>query len=97
MHYAGGKYAGEPFVESVMVINQLLVIQSQKVQDRGMEIVDTDTVFHGLVTDLVGSSINRTALDSTPRHPHAETSRTMIATRIALRERQSAEFTTPDH
>ena len=82
----------------MVVENQAAMVQAEAVEQRGVEIVNTDTVFHGVIAEFVGCSMNRAALDTTSGHPHREAVRPVVATRLAclLRQRQSAEFSTPD-
>ena len=42
---AGRFHTGKPLVEAVMVVDQLLVIQSQQMENGGMEIMYTDSIF----------------------------------------------------
>ena len=58
---------------------QLLVVNSETMQDRRVEIVDMSRVLHDVITVIVGFSVGRTWLDASPRHPHGETAGMMVA------------------
>ena len=44
---AGRFHTGKPLVEAVMVVDQLLVIQSQQMENGGMEIIYMNNVLNG--------------------------------------------------
>ena len=44
-------------VPSIKAIRQSFMVESQQVQDRRVQVVDTDPLLNGLVTELVAGSI----------------------------------------
>ena len=44
---------GEAVVATGIAVGQLFVIETQKMQDRGVQVVHVDFVLHGFVTELV--------------------------------------------
>ena len=58
---------GQSFIEPVMFEDQVFMINAKTVEYRGVEVVDADPVFHGMVAELVGSTVNGSTLHTTPR------------------------------
>jgi len=54
-------HISQPIVPALEEIRELLVIETQQVQQRGVEVVDVDFVLHRFVTEIssVSSSIPR--------------------------------------
>ena len=48
------RHVGQAEVAAVVAVGQLLVVEAEQVQDRGVQVVDADAVVDGLVADLVG-------------------------------------------
>ena len=65
-------------------------------QHRRMQVVDFHFVFHGFVTEFVGRSMNRAALESTPGHPDRKTEWIVITSVASLSKRRSPELAAPD-
>ena len=57
-------YVGQSSLDSVVIHRQPFVIESQKMQDGGMKVVDCGDIFNGLVTKLVSSAIAKSFTDS---------------------------------
>ena len=78
------------------------MIQTELVQDRGLEVVDGNGIFRGEPADLVGCSVAVTAFEATARHQHGEglgmvvTSGVGEPSRTVFPQRGAAEFRTPD-
>ena len=51
----------QPFVAAVVREGQLLVIEAQQVQDRGVDVVDVGLVLDGVQADLVGRAVGDAA------------------------------------
>src|SRR5262245_53864113 len=56
------------------------VVDSQQVQDRGMQIVNVHPVFDRIVAKLVGGTISDATLHAAACHPHAVPIRVMVTT-----------------
>src|SRR5947207_3155100 len=55
-----------------MAIGQAFVIETEKVQHGGMEIVDASPALDGFEPELVRRAVDRTALNAAAREPYAE-------------------------
>jgi len=73
----------------VVVVNEFLVINSEKVKDRGVEIVNTHPIFDGVIAKFIRCTIHRPSLYASPGEPHGKTCGSMISAGIlvALRKR----------
>ena len=60
------------------------MVDTEEVQDGGMEVVDVDSVFHSLVAKFVTCSVVGTSLDASSGHPHGEGVGIMVSTLTAL-------------
>ena len=61
--------ACEPLFQATAGKEQLLMMQSQQMQHRGMEIVDADWILDYFVAEVVRPAVGGSALDAAPRHP----------------------------
>src|SRR5437868_3996320 len=75
---------------------ELLVIQPEQVQTRGMQIGNGGSLLDRGVTELVGRAANGSAFNAAAGEPHRETFRSMIATNRSLVRRQPAKFAAPN-
>lgn len=62
--------AGQSLVETLVLEGESLMIDSQQVQDRGVEVADVDRILNDVVGEVVRLSVNGPALGTTARHPH---------------------------
>ena len=81
-------------------INELGVIQTEEVQDGGMEIVVGDDVFDGFMAPLVGFAEGHTTPDTAAGQPEGEARGVVIAADflaalVVLNDRQTAHLATP--
>ena len=58
---------------------QLLVVDSETMEDGRVEIVNVSRILHDVVTVFVGFSIGHSWLDASSRHPHGKTARVMVS------------------
>ena len=73
------------------------MVQTEKVQNRGVPVVDVAFVLHGDSAMVICCTITDTALDSTTRHPRCIAFVIMVTSVSVLSVGSSAEFTAPDH
>src|SRR5947199_6381567 len=78
------------------------MVDSQAMQDRGLQVVDVDRVFNNVIAIIIRLSEGDAFLDATARHPDAEAARVMIAPVVGVRQfalavNGSAELAAPDH
>jgi len=70
---------GETEVAAAVPVGQFLVIDSQLVQDRRMEIVDVYAILDGFETKFVGAAMRDAALESAARQQHRVTLAVVVA------------------
>src|SRR5262245_48152898 len=90
-------HIGQPEVAAAVAEGELLVVEADEVEDGGVEVVDVDAVFDGLVAEFVGGAVDVAALDAAAGEPHGEAEAVVVATLVALGSGGAAEFTAPDH
>src|SRR5215471_9388918 len=81
-------------------VSEPLVIQSEQVQERGMQVVHVDAVSLGVIAELVRRSVREPAPDAAAREPRREPLRIMVSTAIGtgpqrLGNRRSSELAAP--
>ena len=64
---------GQPALDAVVVKSQALVIETQQVQNGGVEIVPAHRIDSGAVADLIALSIGDPGLEPGTGHPDGET------------------------
>ena len=95
-------HIGETEVTPLEAIGQLLVVDPQQMQHRGVEIVHVDRVLRDVVAEVIGLPMDVAFLDSGTGHPQGEAAGVMIATvdfacQLALTIGCPSELTTPDN
>jgi len=93
---------GESEVTALEPIGELRVVDAQSVEERGVEVVDVDRVFHDVVTVIVGFPVHVTGFDSGTGDPIGEATSVVVATvvglgQLALAIDGAAELSAPDH
>src|SRR4051794_7926265 len=63
---------GQAEVAARVAEGQLLVVEAEQVQDRGMEVVHAHQGLHGLEPEVIGRAVDRAALDAAPGEPDGE-------------------------
>ena len=87
----------QPKVTPVVAKRQSLVVKSHEMQDRSVQVVDTNSVLDGLVAQFVRRSVARARFRAAPGQPSRKGMRIVIATCTAgLDQRQTTKFATPD-
>ena len=87
---------GESKIPAGVLVSQFLVIQTQKVKDSGMEVMEVHAVFHRSHAVLIGGPVNHAAFHSAAGHPKTKPGRVVIPTVILPDVRCAAKFTAPD-
>jgi len=84
--------------DAVVVVAESLVVESEKVQQGGVQIVNRRDVFHRLVPEVIRGAVAESGLHSRASKPHREPMRIMIApARALLKRRHAAEFRHENH
>ena len=85
----------QPEIATPVAIDVLLVVDSQQVQNGGVEIVDVDGILYRPVAEFVRLAIGHPAANPATRHPHGEAADVVVPSR-PLGHRRASEFTAPD-
>ena len=64
-------HVGQPHVAAAEAVGQPLVVDAQQMQHRGVQVVDLDLVFDGVVAVVVGGAVDGAALDAAAGQPDA--------------------------
>ena len=78
MHYLA-EHIGKPEVTALVGEGEVLVVQSEAVQQRGVEVVDVHLVLLGEVSEIVGRPVDDARSNPPACQPHREAVRMMIA------------------
>jgi hypothetical protein len=78
---------GQAVVAAFVAVGELLVVQSQTIEQRRVEVVDTDRVLDDVVRVVIGRPPGEAGPDSPTRQPEAEAPGVMIAA-VALAGRR---------
>ena len=60
---------GEPFFQAAAFEEQLLMVESQQMQNRGVEIMNADRIFDHAVAEVIGDAVTRAASNTAACHP----------------------------
>src|SRR5262245_59269911 len=78
-----------------MPVDELSVIQAHQPKDCGMDVVNVETIFHRVQTELIGFANDLAALNSATGHPHGKTGWVVIAAITFFTHRRAAKFAAP--
>ena len=96
-HHACVLDTGQSLIQTLKLDPQLCVVESQLMQQRGVEVANMDgRVGQGIVAELIGLAVRRSALEAATRHPHREPLDVMISTR-SLSHGCASELSSPDN
>src|SRR5262245_13985561 len=87
-------HVGEAEVAAGVAEGQAGVIEAEKVQDRGVQVVDANHVLDRVITVLVRCSVSHSAAYSGTGHPDGE-ALWIVVPPVALGERRAAKFRRP--
>src|SRR5262245_33996238 len=73
------------------------MIQSERLEERRVQVGDADDLLDRLVTELVSRPVHVTLLEPAPRKPKRERVAVVVAAVRPLRDRQPAELTGPHY
>ena len=77
-------YVGQAEVSTRVSIGQLLMVEAHEVQDRGVQIVNVDSVFDGGQSKLIGRAVAESAFDTAAGHPDGVAVVVVVATFLAF-------------
>ena len=89
----------EAEVAARVAIRELLMVEAQEMEDRGMEVVHVNSVDCRGESELVGGAVHMAAANTTAGQPHRETVMIMVAARESrqLGDGCTAELTAPEY
>src|SRR5436190_8263675 len=80
---------GEPPVDAAVTDTELLVLNAQQVQDRGVEVVSGGHVLNGFPRPFIAQTVSTAGLHSAAGEPGNECASVMVASHAALTERHA--------
>ena len=86
----------DPFGPAFVHVNDFRMIETKQTEDGGVQVVDVNLVFHRMQAEFVGFADDLSAFYASPRHPHGEPGRVVVATVPFFTHRGASEFSTPD-
>ena len=95
-------HSGEALVESEVAVGEAFVINTQGLQDGGVEVVHMNGVLQNIVSVFIRFTVLESSLEASTGHPHREASPMVVASvvvlgQFALRINGSAKFASADH
>jgi hypothetical protein len=85
----------DSFRSALVQVNEFAVIKSHEVQDGCMEIVDVQSIFYRVQTNVIGRAVSVSGADSSTGHPHGEAGGIVIAAVALLAHRSPTELAPP--
>ena len=70
---------GQAKIAAGVAVRELLVVEAQEMENRGVQVVDVDAVFDRFEAELVGRAVDISAADAAASHPHRESVVIMVA------------------
>ena len=92
---------GKTKVSSLIFVGEALVIDTEKVKNGCVKIVNMDRILSNVVTVVVRRSVGGSRLAPSASHPHRETAPVMVPPEVAgiespLTVTRATKFATPD-
>ena len=84
LHHLRAFDSAETRIETLELEGERVVLDSELMQHRRVNVVDRGDLVHGSVSKVIGGSVDDTALDSGAGHPHGHRLVVMIATTAPL-------------
>ena len=85
---------------SLKLVREPLMVDAEQMHEGGVEVVNMESVFDGVVTKVIGLSVNGPRFDATTGEPRAEAPRMMVSTEIGadftLAVSRAAKLAAPD-
>ena len=95
-------YVRQSEIAALVLVREVFVVNSKKVKDRRLHVVDVNRVLRNVVAQVVGFADRLTTFDTAAGKPHGEGIRVVIPpafatqSRIIFDHRRSAEFAAPN-
>ena len=91
-HFA--KHVSQSKISASVTVRQFLMIYTEEVKDRCVQIVNRDSVLDSLEAEFISGTIYNPGFDAATGHPH-RISVGIVVTPVTFGHRCTAEFTTP--
>jgi hypothetical protein len=88
---------GQSKVATAVAKSEFFVIESEEMQESGVQIINVHTIFDGLVAEVIGSTVMKSSFYPSACHPDGEGMGVVITTERALRVGGSSKLASPDH
>jgi hypothetical protein len=87
-------------LDVIVRVRNPLVIEAEQVHDGRLEVIWSNDVLHGFMTEFICLAVRDSAFDSTASEPDAEALAVMISAcpfwgTVVLSDGQTSDFTTP--
>jgi hypothetical protein len=80
-----------------VTVRQPFVIESQEMQNGGVQIVNVNAILHGIPAELIRFAVRHSASHTTSSAPHGETVRVVVSAIGSLGRGRAAKLTSPDN
>ncbi|MBM4003262.1 MAG: DinB family protein [Planctomycetes bacterium] len=84
LHHAGVGDSSKPLLQSIFQYEQVIVVEPQQVQDRGVPVRNGDFILHGRQAQLVGGANGDSSTNTCAGHPATERVLVVIAARFTF-------------
>jgi len=72
--------SGQAFFQSAAGIEEFLMVKSQLVENRGMEIMHADRVFNDTVSEFISDAVGGSPFNASASHPGCKGLHVMVTT-----------------
>src|SRR5262249_33546632 len=99
LHHPGRLHADQPLIKSLELIREPHWVESQKMQNRRVQIVHVHTILRHIEAEIIALAERDARFHAAAGEPHCERVRMMVAPVVAaaLHHRRAAELTAPDY
>src|SRR5580765_1039818 len=96
LHHEGRNRTGQLLIEPLKLVDESVVVNSQTVKNRSVEVAYVHRILHDVVAVVVSFTIRNPRADTATCHPCGETSRMMITSIVVLRQATLAIHSAPE-
>ena len=73
------------------------MVQAESIQDRGVQVVNADSVLNRSPAEVIGRTVMHASFDSAPCHPRCKTVVIVVSTRATFGRRSSPKLAAPNN
>src|SRR5262245_47174128 len=88
---------GQRIGASFMREREPFVVQTEGMEQRGMQVVDAHDLFHGLAAEFVRGTVDISLLEAATGNPQRESLPVVIAAIFSLSDGKAPEFSAPQY